>query len=109
MRSARLNTAWLFLMPKPIRGLRNVERKPEHDAIGLALLIFHLLFMGRHPFAGRFQGSRGRVNSSPEGRFLSHPYLLDTARLMLRRTIHVASDEPSNPDSGRSQRSLSSD
>jgi DNA-binding helix-hairpin-helix protein with protein kinase domain len=27
-------------------------RKPQHDLFGLAALIFHLLFMGRHPFAG---------------------------------------------------------
>jgi hypothetical protein len=25
---------------------------PNHDAFGLAVLIFHLLFMGRHPFSG---------------------------------------------------------
>lgn len=31
-------------------------RTPNHDAFGLATLIFHLLFMGRHPFAGRFTG-----------------------------------------------------
>src|SRR5213080_3507699 len=33
-----------------------VIRTPNHDAFGLAVLIFHLLFMGRHPFAGRFLG-----------------------------------------------------
>jgi DNA-binding helix-hairpin-helix protein with protein kinase domain len=33
-----------------------VVRTPNHDAFGLAILIFHLLFMGRHPFAGRFLG-----------------------------------------------------
>jgi DNA-binding helix-hairpin-helix protein with protein kinase domain len=32
---------------------RGVERTPNHDRFGLAVLIFHLLFMGRHPFAGR--------------------------------------------------------
>jgi DNA-binding helix-hairpin-helix protein with protein kinase domain len=32
-------------------------RTPNHDRFGLAVLIFHLLFMGRHPFAGRFLGS----------------------------------------------------
>ena len=26
-----------------------------HDRFGLALVVFHLLFMGRHPFAGRYQ------------------------------------------------------
>lgn len=32
--------------------LRNAVRTTNHDRFGLALLIFHLLFMGRHPFAG---------------------------------------------------------
>lgn len=32
------------------RGLR---RKRNHDAFGLAVLVFQLLFLGRHPFAGR--------------------------------------------------------
>lgn len=31
-------------------------RTENHDNFGLALLIFHLLMMGRHPFAGRFLG-----------------------------------------------------
>jgi DNA-binding helix-hairpin-helix protein with protein kinase domain len=33
-----------------------VGRTPNHDGFGLAVLIFHLLFLGRHPFAGRFLG-----------------------------------------------------
>ncbi len=33
-----------------------IERTPNHDNFGLAVLCFHLLFMGRHPFAGRFLG-----------------------------------------------------
>ena len=35
------------------RSLDGVERTVDHDAFGLAVLIFHLLFLGRHPFAGR--------------------------------------------------------
>ena len=34
------------------RPLDRVERFQDHDNFGLALLIFHLLFMGRHPFVG---------------------------------------------------------
>lgn len=41
------------LQGKPFRG---VIRTPNHDNFGLAVLIFRLLFMGRHPFAGRFLG-----------------------------------------------------
>lgn len=36
--------------------LREVVRTGTHDRFGLAVLIFHLLFVGRHPFAGRYQG-----------------------------------------------------
>jgi DNA-binding helix-hairpin-helix protein with protein kinase domain len=44
--------------PPELHGQRFeiVERSTNHDAFGLAVLIFHLLFMGRHPFVGRFQG-----------------------------------------------------
>jgi DNA-binding helix-hairpin-helix protein with protein kinase domain len=35
---------------------REAVRTPNHDNFGLAVLIFHLLFMGRHPFAGKFLG-----------------------------------------------------
>lgn len=35
---------------------REVVRTPNHDNFGLAVLIFHLLFMGRHPFAGKYFG-----------------------------------------------------
>jgi len=41
--------------PPELQGqkLEEVIRTPDHDRFGLAVLIFHLLFMGRHPFAGR--------------------------------------------------------
>jgi DNA-binding helix-hairpin-helix protein with protein kinase domain len=39
------------------RSFRGLHRTVEHDRFGLAVLLFHLLFMGRHPFAGRFSGA----------------------------------------------------
>src|SRR5262245_22055673 len=41
--------------PPELQGLRleGVVRTQEHDRFGLAVLVFQLLFMGRHPFAGR--------------------------------------------------------
>jgi DNA-binding helix-hairpin-helix protein with protein kinase domain len=44
--------------PPELQGqkLEDVDRTENHDAFGLAVLIFQLLFMGRHPFAGRFKG-----------------------------------------------------
>jgi DNA-binding helix-hairpin-helix protein with protein kinase domain len=34
------------------RNLSELVRTPNHDAFGLAIVIFLLLFMGRHPFSG---------------------------------------------------------
>jgi DNA-binding helix-hairpin-helix protein with protein kinase domain len=48
----------LFTAPeiqgRPLRGYR---RTPNHDHFGLAVMLFHLLCLGRHPFAGRYAGS----------------------------------------------------
>jgi DNA-binding helix-hairpin-helix protein with protein kinase domain len=43
----------------------NTPRTPNHDAFGLAVMIFQLLFMGRHPYAGRFKG--GTADLTIEG------------------------------------------
>ena len=45
--------------PPELQGARfdRVERSPNHDNFGLAILLFQILFMGRHPFSGRYQGS----------------------------------------------------
>jgi len=43
------------LMPPELQNisLEGVERTKDHDRFALAVLIFHLLVFGRHPFAGR--------------------------------------------------------
>ncbi len=38
------------------KNFREVIRTINHDSFGLAVMVFLLLFMGRHPFAGRFLG-----------------------------------------------------
>ncbi len=48
-----------FLAPE-LHGFSNlsgIPRSKNHDNFGLALLIFHLLMMGRHPFSGVFSGN----------------------------------------------------
>ena len=47
----------LFTAPE-IHGhtFRGMVRTTNHDRFGLAVLLFHLLYMGRHPFAGRYLG-----------------------------------------------------
>lgn len=44
--------------PPELQGkpLKDVERTLNHDRFGLAVLLFQLLFLGRHPFFGRFSG-----------------------------------------------------
>ena len=44
--------------PPELHGLNlsKVERTLSHDNFGLAVAIFHLLFMGRHPYAGKYNG-----------------------------------------------------
>ena len=47
-----------YLPPELVGAdLRGRERLPEQDLFGLAVLIFRLLFLGRHPFAGVYYGS----------------------------------------------------
>lgn len=38
------------------RAYGGLERTPNHDRFGLAVLIFQLVFMGRHPWAGLWNG-----------------------------------------------------
>jgi DNA-binding helix-hairpin-helix protein with protein kinase domain len=38
------------------KSLSNTIRTTNHDLFGLAIIIFQLLFMGRHPFSGQFIG-----------------------------------------------------
>ena len=44
--------------PPEMQGSRfdKIRREPNHDNFGLAVLIFQLLFMGKHPFSGKFLG-----------------------------------------------------
>ena len=36
-------------------SFQSIQRTQQHDAFGLAVLLFHMLFLGRHPFAGIFR------------------------------------------------------
>ena len=46
-----------FTAPE-LQGKRfdQLVRTRNHDAFGLAVILFYLLFMGRHPFAGKYLG-----------------------------------------------------
>jgi len=70
--------------------LQSVKRTPDHDAFGLAVMVFQLLFMGRHPFAGRGPGDMTMERAvkerhfyfsrlRPEPGFTPPPYALSLA------------------------------
>lgn len=44
--------------PPELQGqsLKNIVRTKDHDAFGLAVCIFQILCMDRHPFSGRYKG-----------------------------------------------------
>ena len=44
--------------PPELQGIsfKTALRTPNHDAFGLAVVVFQLLFMGRHPFSGGYIG-----------------------------------------------------
>jgi DNA-binding helix-hairpin-helix protein with protein kinase domain len=58
--------------PPELQGLhlRGLRRTKDHDNFGLAILIFLLLFMGRHPFAGRYE--KGQIE--PEAAIKEYRY-----------------------------------
>jgi DNA-binding helix-hairpin-helix protein with protein kinase domain len=60
--------------PPELQGqkLETLDRTSNHDAFGVAVVVFQLLFMGRHPFAGRFKGREDMPieRAIREGRFV---------------------------------------
>lgn len=64
------------LFGRPYTGL---ERTPNHDRFGLAVLIFQLVFMGRHPWAGLWKG--------PE-------YAFDTGEIIARLPFAFGREAP---------------
>jgi len=52
-----------FTAPELIQSgktFADIDRYPHHDAFGLAVLIFHLLMDGNHPFSAHYEGTTGR-------------------------------------------------
>ena len=61
--------------PPELQGqsFRGVNRTSNHDRFGLAVLIFHLLFMGRHPFSGLVQAHERQGSRLFSARFHKLP------------------------------------
>jgi len=87
--------------PPELQGesFSDIVRTPNHDNFGLAVLLFHLLFMGRHPFAGRFLG-RGEMpieKAIGEFRFAFAP---DTQRTQMQPPPNCITLEDLSPETG---------
>lgn len=70
---------------QPFKG---VIRTQNHDSFGLAILIFHLLFMGRHPFAGVYRKGGADMPTERairEGRYV---YSIHAARFEMDAPPH---------------------
>ena len=53
------------------QSFRGLKRGANHDAFGLAVLLFHLLYLGRHPYAGKFAGGEMPIERAiAESRFV---------------------------------------
>lgn len=76
--------------PPELQGhnLRTVTRTPNHDAFGLAVVIFQLLFLGRHPFSGTYLG-RGDMPLEQAIRELRFAYGRDAAARKMRPPPHT--------------------
>jgi DNA-binding helix-hairpin-helix protein with protein kinase domain len=51
--------------PPELQGVQfsSINRTPQHDAFGMAVMLFQLLFVGKHPFMGRAQNPKLDVSS----------------------------------------------
>lgn len=58
------------------QSFKSVVRTQNHDRFGLAILIFHILFMGRHPFAGVYR--KGRADMPTERAIREGRYVYST-------------------------------
>ena len=64
------------------RHLRSLLRTADHDNFGLAVIIFLLLFMGRHPFAGRYD--KGQIEPEAAIKECRYAYSRQPARTLMR-------------------------
>ena len=83
-----------------IPSFKGILRTPNHDRFGIAVLIFQLLFLGRHPYAGIFQGAGDPEYKQliKEFRFAYGP---NASRLRMLRPPHTPDLNLVTPELGR--------
>lgn len=69
--------------PPELQGLhlRGLRRTADHDNFGLAIITFLLLFMGRHPFAGRYE--KGQIEPEVAIKEYRYAYSRQPARTLM--------------------------
>ena len=79
------------------KSFRQTARTPNHDNFGLAVLIFHLLQMGRHPFAGRYRGPEEMPIPKAIGQF-RYAYSSNTSLTNMEPPPHTAKPHAASPE-----------
>ena len=64
------------------RSFKGIVRTENHDNFGLAVLVFLLMFMGRHPFAGRYSG-HGDMPIAKAIEEIRFPYGIQRAQVLM--------------------------
>lgn len=61
-------------------SLAGVDRTPQHDVFGMAVLIFQLLFLGKHPFMGRLPNAGANPPTIDQNIKLGNYFYDETAK-----------------------------
>lgn len=67
-----------------VTSFRGLPRTPNHDAFGLAVLIFQTLFLARHPYSGTFLGP-DQIPLEQSIREFRFAYARDAARRLMKQ------------------------
>jgi DNA-binding helix-hairpin-helix protein with protein kinase domain len=79
------------------KSFKDVVRTKNHDNFGLAVLVFQMLMMGRHPFAGRYRGPEDMPIDKAIGQF-RYAYSKDTSTTGMQVPPNTAPVESASAD-----------
>ncbi|MCW1926633.1 hypothetical protein OKA05_29035 [Luteolibacter arcticus] len=79
------------------KSFRETPRTANHDNFGLAVMIFQLLQMGRHPFAGRYKGPEDMPIPKAIGQ-LRYAYGSSAALTNMEPPPHTARPHAASPE-----------
>jgi DNA-binding helix-hairpin-helix protein with protein kinase domain len=82
--------------PPELQGVdfRQVERTQDHDAFGLATMLFQILALGRHPFAGVRRAGEGRIEDDIKSYDFAYSVTRTTALTAPPKTKRLTDTHP---------------